>query len=646
MTEHNPPIQMRQKPLILIFLFSLLSLVIFASPALAQTKTFQWLNWDIDIVVNEDGSIAVTETQTLDFQGAPFTYGFRSIPIGSFGNNDGISNVSVREGNRIFEESSLNGYGTFEVREEGNEAFINWYFEPALGTHTYTFAYTVHGAIRTGTTEEGSGDQLFWTVIPSDHPATVGSSRITITLPEGVAPQRYFDTNEYLVAAYLNNNQTNGLNINVSEDGRVITFETREAIVTGEKLDVRVQFPHGLLAIEQSKWQRDEEVSDAVGLGLISVSLFLLVAGLLAVIALWYARGRDPKLGIVVPDYITEPPDELPPAMVGSLIDERVDMQDVISTLTHLANRGYLTMEEDKKKDHTFTRTDKSTSDLRPFETKFLTDIFGTGDNRKLSDLKYKFSTKIPHLRNMIMDDLIAEGYLPAKPSSVRNSYIALAIIVGVVGIVMSYMIGVLFPPAAGYICFPLCTFPLIGLALLIAARFMPKKTAKGAESAAKWNAFKTYLKNIKQYTDIEGAGEIFDKYLPYAVAFGMERSYINTFSQSSTASMPPWYMPYPRINTMGGGMAGGSRPSSGTSGGSGGSMPNLNDASGSLTGGLAGMSAGLTRMLNNTSNVLRSTPPPSNTGGSRSGGGFSGGGFSGGFSGGSSGGGGSSGFG
>ena len=351
-----------QKSSLLALLITFLALVVLASPALAQTKTFRWLNWDIDIVVNEDGSMDVTETQTLDFQGAPFTAGFRGIPVGSFGNNDGITNVTVREGDLVYQESSFNGYGTFEVVEEGNEAVINWYFEPALGIHTYTFSYTVHGAIRTGTAEEGSGDQLFWTVIPSDHPSTVNNSRTTITLPEGVYPQKYIGTDDYLVAAYLNDQQTDEIDITVSDDERIITFETRRFIIPGNKLDVRVQVPHGLLVAPTPEWQSQEQMGDAIGLGVIAVSLFLLVGGPLAVIALWYTRGRDPKLGIVVPDYITEPPEDLPPAMVGSLIDERVDMQDIISTLIDLARRGYLTMTEGKGKSYTYTRTGNRTA--------------------------------------------------------------------------------------------------------------------------------------------------------------------------------------------------------------------------------------------------------------------------------------------
>ena len=64
-----------------------------------------------------------------------------------------------------------------------------------------------------------------------------------------------------------------------------------------------------MLAAAAPEWQVAEQRSDAIGLGVLALSLLLLVVGPLGVVLLWYMRGRDPQLGIVVPDYITEPPD-------------------------------------------------------------------------------------------------------------------------------------------------------------------------------------------------------------------------------------------------------------------------------------------------------------------------------------------------
>ncbi len=619
-----------------------------APRALAQTKTFHWSEWDIDVILQPDGRMAVTETQTLDFAGAPFTFGFRSIPVGRTGNNDGISNVIVRENGRTYTQSSSNAPGTFEVIDQGDETRINWYFDPALGEHTYTFSYIIDGAVRVGADGEDAGDQIFWTVIPSDVPARVDSSRTTITLPEGVYPQRFTGTDDYLVQATIAGSATSDVAITVSDDERVITYQTLRPLMPGEALDVRVQFPHGLLTMPTPDWQASEQRDDVVGTIVLALSLLLLVVGPLSVVLLWYLRGRDPHLGIVVPDYVAEPPDALPPAMVGSLLDEKVDLKDIMSMLVDLAHRGYLVMAEGQRKSYSFTRTEKPDSDLRDFERTFLSKVFRGQETRTLSSLNNKFYSAIPQLRQQIDEALIKEGYMPRSPQSVRTSYTVLAVFVLILGIASLFFVGFFLGSNAGLACFPMLAIVGTAIALFIAARHMPRKTAKGAEASAKWNAFRTYLKNIHQYADMENAGDIFEKYLGYAVAFGLERSFINAFAKSPNTPMPTWYMPYPTVlhSPMGGGMGpvlGSPRPSG--AGSSGGGVPSLGDISGGLTGGLAGMSAGLTRMLNNTSTAMRSTPPPANTGsGGHFGGG--GGGFSGGFGGGSSGGGGSAGFG
>ena len=176
----------------------------------------------------------------------------------------------------------------------------------------------------------------------------------------------------------------------------------------------------------------------------------------------------------------------------------------------------------------------------------------------------------------------------------------------------------------------------LTGIAVIIAGGAMPAKTVKGSEAAARWKAFEVYLQRIDKYEDIEKVGELFEKYLPYAMAFGIRDSFVRKFAAEPGTPMPTWWIPYgphmyggPTTTSTGRTLApGGSKGPGG-----------LESMSRSMTGGLASMSAGLTSLLNSTGRVLRSAPSSSGTSG---GGGFS----SGGFSGGGGGGGGSAGFG
>ena len=106
----------------------------------------------------------------------------------------------------------------------------------------------------------------------------------------------------------------------------------------------------------------------------------------------------------------------------------------------------------------------------------------------------------------------------------------------------------------------------------------------------------------------------MFERYLPYAIAFGLEHDYIRKWTEVPTTPVPPWYIPYPQPyyggfgrTVVGGGSGGGKGMAAPAprmpEGGAG--MPNLGDASRGMTGGLASMSTGLTGMLSNAASTL-----------------------------------------
>ena len=605
--------------------------------AAAQTKSFYWERFDVDITLLENGDMQIVETQVLNFSGEPFTFGYGTILTGSAGNNDNITDISLREGDLIYRESSSNDFGTFEVSRSSSEVRIDWYFQPALGQHTYTFSYTVEGGIIVGTLDEGSGDQIFWKAIPSDHPGRIQNSTVTIRLPEGVEPQRYIDDGTYLIEG-LAAGSANLVETSASENGRIITYTLLEPLVPGQAFEVRVQFPHGILDIPTPDWQQRQQSADVYGLIGLVLSGLLFLGGPLSVLALWYARGRDPETGFVVPDYLPEPPSNLRPAVVGTLVDEKADMRDIISTLVDLAQRGYISIGENKARNHVFTLVNEDKTGLRPYETQFIRDVFGSTTERSLSDLRYKFASKLPKLRTMLYDELLHEGFVDRSPDKVRTRYVVAAAGVFALAVVTFIGLVAVLPEEAAYVgCCGSMALGLTALILGIVGRHMPTKTAKGAEEKAKWDAFKTYLKNIEQYENMDQAGELFEKYLPYATAFGLDRSWIRKFATVPHTPIPRWYVPYGYGHYHGG--YGRPRPSGSSSGGGALSLPSLDTAASGMAGGLESMSNGLTRMLNSTASTMRSTPPSSSSGGSS-------GGFSGGFSGGSSGGGGSRGFG
>ena len=71
----------------------------------------------------------------------------------------------------------------------------------------------------------------------------------------------------------------------------------------------------------------------------------LAVGGPVAIYGIWHSYGRDTPVEIPI-DILREPPEDLPPGVVGTLIDERADIHDLIATMVDLAERGIIHIEE------------------------------------------------------------------------------------------------------------------------------------------------------------------------------------------------------------------------------------------------------------------------------------------------------------
>jgi uncharacterized membrane protein YgcG len=491
------------------------------------------------------------------------------------------------------------------------------------------------------------GDQLWWKAIPPDHNFPIRASKITVSLPQT------FSQEQLRVASY---GPTTTVRFN--DRGQVI-FEAQN-IPADQELEVRVQFPHGVVQGNPPAWQavfdRRQTLGPIFSLVFGALGAIILTGGPASLYLLWYLRGRDQPAGLVA-EQISEPPSDLPAAVVGTLVDERADLKDVIAGILDLARRGALRMEEQKVegflgigsgRDFVFYLQDASKA-IYPYEKSLLHALFGGRDEVKLSDLRHKFYTSLPTLQRELYQEVVQRGFFPADPQSVRRRWVILGVL-GLIGsgLVACVLLG-LFQDYTNWALCPAASMAVTALGLIIMGNFMPRRTAKGAEEAAKWLAFKRYLQYLEKQIDLQAAKDRFEEYLPYATAFGIERQLIDKFA-AVDAPAPSWWGPvfvptsgpvYRGPLTTGG--TGPLVPSGGPPGslaGEGGGVPSLSNVSRGMGASLSDMSAGLGALLSSASTVLASTPPSSSGGGG--GGGWSGGG---GFGGGG-GGGGSRGFG
>ena len=641
----------------------------------AQEKSLVWERFDVDIVIRPDGSFDVNEHQTIRFARGEFTFGYREIPKRYF---NSLSNWSLTDGsgNRYRLVNDIREPYTFTVVSYQDSRYaINWHFPPiANQSETYTLSYTVNGGLRY---YEG-GDQLWWKALYGDRVFPVQAGRVNVVAPAAIQEWAAYTKRGGGVWADARADATASL----LESGREIAFVINRSLAPGEEFEVRVEFAPGVVAGESQFWQARADAEAAKREAAIrfrerwgpiltlvfgAFGILFLLGGPAALYLLWYRLGRDKPVEMVA-DFLPEPPDDLAPGVVGTLLDEQADMEDIVATLVDLAQRKIISITEEQTgsllsaRDFIY-RYENRHLPVSSFEQYLLDIFFDHRDEVRLSDLKDKFHDKLSGLKEALYDEVTEQGLFAQNPESVRNRYSYLSVgmlaLAGLVGVGLMFLFGGLTGASV---------LPGVGLAVtafgsLLLARFMPRKTDTGAEVAARWQAFERYLHDIDRYSDLEEQKVLWDRWLPFAIAFGMDSQYIRKF-KAVDAPAPGWYIPDQTMYRTyrrwyygpghssrtarpdgGGGRAVGETPGV-PSGPLGGDRPGggLGDVSRGLGSGLSGMSTGLGALLTSTSSTMISRPSSSSSaGGGWGGGGWGGGGFSGGggFGGGGGGGGG-----
>ncbi len=279
--------------------------------------------------------------------------------------------------------------------------------------------------------------------------------------------------------------------------------------------------------------------------------LVFLVGGGVGVLILWFMRGRDPATGLVA-EIVTEPPDDLPPGAAGTLVDEHVDHHDVVATLLGLGRNGAITIQEQQEPVGRggMTRHDYLLTVVNPegvtsrLERDLLHVLFrgrpAPGDRVFLSEVKGRFESHEPEIREDLYAEMVDRGYFTRSPDETRRRWRRLSWTGLIASIVLGIFLTVRVDPFAALTTIAAV---LIWTIMIRMSNAMPQKTRVGAEAAVRWRAFKRYLQSIERHETLEEARDLFDRYLSYAVAFGLERQWIASFA-SVGASSPGWFAP------------------------------------------------------------------------------------------------------
>ena len=501
-------------------------LLLVAAPVAAQrTLVIQSLEATVD--VSTDGSIVVDETIVPRFTGS-WNGIFRTIPI-EYRTPQGlnytlrltIESVTDEEGASLRYESS---------RERHYRKLKIWVPGATDATRTVKLRYRVGNGLRFF----DEHDELYWNVTGDEWEVPIESASADVRLPDGVSGVRA----TAFRGAYGSTEQTD---VAVQQAG--VHVQTNRGLGMREGLTIVVGWNPGVV-------HRPTTVEKTTAV--VSSNLPLVIPPLvfLAMFRLWRRRGRDPELAPITTQY--EPPAQMTPAELGTLIDGKPDMRDITATIVDLAVRGYLHIAETQderffglftNKDYTFTLSkDRGEwAALKAHERDLLTAMFSSSlTTVTLSDLKNKFYKNLPGLRDELYRRLVSDGFYTGRPDHVRVLYIVAGVIVGAVIGFASSAILIYFgmQPVAGIVA-----GILAGLTICLFGWFMPSRTTRGTRELEKVLGFREFLSRVEsdRLDRLVKTPAMFEKFLPFAMALGVEENWAKAFEGIYTEP-PRWY--------------------------------------------------------------------------------------------------------
>ena len=189
-----------------IFLFTLFVLVatqgFYAENVYAQSaRSYEYASIDYTLEVEHDTTVKVTETQTYDFNGT-YHQGVRFIPKDKISS---ISDIFVADASGELLERSLrrldktdpSSWGKFTTYTEGGAYYIEWYYDAANTTSTWELHYTLHGAL----SFLSEIDELYWDLFDS-YDVPIRRLSATVTLPENTYSSDEYQLQLYTVSSF------------------------------------------------------------------------------------------------------------------------------------------------------------------------------------------------------------------------------------------------------------------------------------------------------------------------------------------------------------------------------------------------------------------------------------------------------------
>ena len=554
------------------------------------------IRFHADIEVYSDGSMKVTETITVRAEGRNIKRGiYRDLPTtyeDAVGRRVTVAYTHIgvlRDGaaEPHFQKNLSNGIRIY-IGDKNRHL--------AKGEYTYTLSYRTDRQL--GFFE--AHDELYWNVTGNGWSFPIDEASATVRLPASVPGA------EVRLEAYTGPVGAKGQDFEANLDiNSAAQFRTIRSLAGGEGLSIVVTWPKGHVVEPSTRQRFDWFFADNRGLvagaaGLVILLLYYALA--------WSRVGRDPQPGIVIPHY--NPPKGYSPASMRYVRRMDYDNRTFSAALINLAVNGHLLIHDDDG-DYVLEKIPGAGGRLAAGESALLRRLFADGDRLELERSNHKrikstirahslsleadyekryFKTNVSYTVLGIVISIITIAAAVLMSPSIPEMAPAAFMVVWLSGwsfgvFVLSKAVYMAWQNANGFVgvtgalfitafALPFFGGEIMGIIFLAKAasvtlvvtllvvifvnwifyELMKAPTRLGRKLLDKVNGFRDYLEvaekdELRFKHPPEKTPELFERYLPYAVALDVEEVWGDKFSdviaraqRDGSYRAPNWY--------------------------------------------------------------------------------------------------------
>ena len=356
-----------------IILILAIGLVSFASTADEIIHSF---HSDIEVRVN--GDLLVTETITVSAEGENIKRGiYRDFPTTYIDQQGNTKKVG-------FEVLSVKRDGkneTYELKNRSNG--IRIYIGKSYkildpGQYQYKISYLTTRQLGYFDTF----DELYWNVTGTDWSFPIRRASASVILPEPVT--------DFQLNGYTGRQGSTETNYAASQTSlNTFAFETTKSLNRKQGLTIVVSWPKGVVQQPSTAQQRHYFIQDNLHsvIGVSGACLLLIYYCLI-----WRLVGRDPKTGIIIPQY--EAPTGYSPASMRYVFNMGYDNKCFTAAIINLANKAALIIDNSTDGNFSVEKQKETSASLAAGESAILNTLFSKSDTVTIKREEHQLLSK------------------------------------------------------------------------------------------------------------------------------------------------------------------------------------------------------------------------------------------------------------